>query len=26
LQTMPWSSRNKAQGGALAVPLTATAQ
>jgi len=26
LQTMPWSSRNKAQGSALAVPLTAGAQ
>jgi hypothetical protein len=26
LQTMPWSCRNKAQGDALAVPLTAGAQ
>ena len=26
LQTMPWSYRNKAQGGALAVPLTVSAK
>jgi hypothetical protein len=25
LGTMPWSARNKAQGGALAVPLAASA-
>jgi hypothetical protein len=26
LQTMPWSCRNKAQGGALSVPLTGSAK
>jgi len=26
LETMPWSCRNKARGGALAVPITVSAR